>query len=254
MVDNATKCNEGIRRVELKDKIVLVTGAAGAIGGAIARAIKAAGGMPIASDLVGGAGIDVILDVTSEANWQDVVGQIEKEHGRLDGLVNAAGIAVVGSIEKTDFATYRRVMAINLDGTYLGCHYAFPLLRKKGGSIVNLSSVLGLIGGPNLAAYSASKGGVSLLTKSVALAGARYQPPVRCNAMCPAFIEGPMVEGIAQSTRHPETVRQKLALDIPLQRLGRADEVASLCIYLLSDASAYITGVDVPIDGGLTAK
>lgn len=254
MVDNVAECNKGIRRVQLKDKIVLVTGAAGAIGGAIACAVKAAGGTVIASDVVAGAGIDVTLDVTSEANWQSVIDQIEQEHGRLDGLVNAAGIAVVGSIEKTDFATYRRVMAINLDGTYLGCHTAFPLLRKKGGSIVNLSSVLGLIGGPNLAAYSASKGGVSLLTKSVALAGARYQPPVRCNAMCPAFIEGPMVEGIAQSTRHPDTVRQKLALDIPLQRLGRAEEVASLCIYLLSDASGYITGADLPIDGGLTAK
>lgn len=254
MIDNVAESNEGIRSVQLKDKIVLVTGAAGAIGGAIARAVKAAGGTVVASDLVAGADIDAVLDVTSEANWQSVIGEIEKEHGRLDGLVNAAGIAVVGSIEKTDFATYRRVMAINLDGTYLGCHHAFPLLRKKGGSIVNLSSVLGLIGGPNLAAYSASKGGVSLLTKSVALAGARYQPPVRCNAMCPAFIEGPMVEGIAQSTRHPDTVRQKLALDIPLQRLGRAEEVASLCVFLLSDASSYITGADVPIDGGLTAK
>lgn len=240
--------------MQLTDKIVLVTGAAGAIGGAIVRAVKAAGGTVIASDLVAGAGIDVVLDVTSEANWQSVIGHVEKAYDRLDGLVNAAGIAVVGSIEKTDFATYRRVMSINLDGTYLGCHHAFPLLRKKGGSIVNLSSVLGLIGGPNLAAYSASKGGVSLLTKSVALAGARYQPPVRCNAMCPAFIEGPMVEGIAQSTRHPDTVRQKLALDIPLQRLGRAEEVASLCVFLLSDASSYITGADLPIDGGLTAK
>lgn len=244
-----------MRRVaELNGKIVLVTGAAGAIGAAVVAGIKAAGGTAIATDLKSGAGIDLVLDVTSEADWQRVIAEIDKRHGLLDGLVNAAGIAVVGSIEKTDFATYRRVMAINLDGTYLGCHHAFPLLRKQGGSIVNLSSVLGLIGGSNLAAYSASKGGVSLLTKSVALNGARYQPPVRCNAVCPAFVEGPMVEGIAQSTRHPDTVRQKLALDIPLQRLGRPEEVASLCVYLLSDAAAFITGVDVPVDGGLTAR
>lgn len=239
---------------ELEGKIVLITGAGGAIGGAIASAVRAAGGTAIATDLKTGAGIDATLDVTAEADWQRVVADIDKQHGRLDGLVNAAGIAAVGSIEKTDYATWRRVMAINLDGTFLGCHHAFPLLRKKGGSIVNLSSVLGLIGGPNLAAYSASKGGVSLLTKSVALNGARYQPPVRCNAMCPAFIEGPMVEGIAQTTRHPDTVRQKLALDIPLLRLGKAEEVAALCVFLLSDASAFITGTDVPIDGGLTAK
>lgn len=244
-----------MRRVaELNGKIVLVTGAAGAIGAAVVAGIKAAGGTAIATDLKSGAGIDLVLDVTSEADWQRVIAEIDKRHGHLDGLVNAAGIAVVGSVEKTDFVTYRRVMAINLDGTYLGCHHAFPLLRKQGGSIVNLSSVLGLIGGSNLAAYSASKGGVSLLTKSVALNGARYQPPVRCNAVCPAFVEGPMVEGIAQSTRHPDTVRQKLALDIPLQRLGRPEEVASLCVYLLSDAAAFITGVDVPVDGGLTAK
>lgn len=244
-----------MRRVaELNGKIVLVTGAAGAIGAAVVAGIKAAGGTAIATDVKSGAGIDLVLDVTSEADWQRVIAEIDKRHGLLDGLVNAAGIAVVGSIEKTDFATYRRVMAINLDGTYLGCHHAFPLLRKQGGSIVNLSSVLGLIGGSNLAAYSASKGGVSLLTKSVALNGARYQPPVRCNAVCPAFVEGPMVEGIAQSTRHPDTVRQKLALDIPLQRLGRPEEVASLCVYLLSDAAAFITGVDVPVDGGLTAR
>lgn len=254
MIDNAAECNRAIRRVDLADKIVLVTGAAGAIGAAIVRAIRAARGTAIASDLAGAAGIDAALDVTSESDWHAVIGAVDKEHGRLDGLVNAAGIAVLGSIEKTDFATWRRVMAVNLDGTYLGCHHAFPLLRKKGGAIVNLSSVLGLIGGPNLAAYSASKGGVSLLTKSVALAGARYSPPVRCNAMCPAFIEGPMVDGIAQATRHPDAVRQKLVQDIPLQRLGRAEEVASLCVYLLSDASAFITGADVPIDGGLTAR
>lgn len=239
---------------ELQGKIILVTGAAGAIGAAIAAAIRGAGGTTITTDLKAGNGIDAALDVSAEADWQRVTAEIERAHGRLDGLVNAAGIAVVGSIEKTDFATWRRVMAINLDGTYLGCHYAFPLLRKKGGAIVNLSSVLGLIGGPNLAAYSASKGGVSLLTKSVALNGARYRPSVRCNAVCPAFIGGPMVDGIAEGTRNPDAVRHKLANDIPLGRLGQPEEVASLCVYLLSDASAFITGADMPIDGGLTAK
>ncbi|MEJ2377186.1 MAG: SDR family oxidoreductase, partial [Pseudolabrys sp.] len=134
------------------------------------------------------------------------------------------------------------------------CKYGFPLLRKQGGAIVNLSSVLGLIGSANLPAYSASKGGVSLLTKSVALHGARYKPPVRCNAVCPAFIEGPMVDGIAQGTRDPEAVRNRLSSDIPLGRLGAPEEVAKLCVYLLSDDSSFITGADVPIDGGLTAR
>jgi NAD(P)-dependent dehydrogenase (short-subunit alcohol dehydrogenase family) len=198
--------------------------------------------------------MDAALDVTSEADWQRVIADVEKKHGRLDGLVNAAGIATVGSIEKTDFATWRRVLSINLDGTFLGCKYAFPLLRKQGGSIVNLSSVLGLVGSSNLTAYNASKGGVSLLTKSVALNGARYKPPVRCNAVCPAFIEGPMVDGIADGTKNPAAVQSKLTGDIPLGRLGKSEEVAGLIVYLLSDAASFITGADMPIDGGLTAR
>ncbi|HZD89634.1 MAG TPA: SDR family oxidoreductase [Pseudolabrys sp.] len=239
---------------DLTDKIVLVTGASGAIGAAVATAIRAAGGRAIASDLQAGAGIDLALDVTSEAGWQHASADIGRAHGRLDGLVNAAGIAAVAHIEKADFADWRRVLDVNLDGTFLGCKCAFPLLRKRGGAIVNLSSVLGLVGSANLPAYSASKGGVSLLTKSVALHGARYKPPVRCNAVCPAFIEGPMVDGIAGGTRDPATVKQRLSNDIPLGRLGAPEEVAKLCVYLLSDDAAFITGADVPIDGGLTAR
>ena len=239
---------------DLSNKIVLITGAAGAIGAALVAAVKAAGGIAIATDLVSSAGMDAALDVTAEADWQRVIANIERKHGRLNGLVNAAGIAAVGSIEKTDFATWRRVLAINLDGTFLGCKYAFPLLRKQGGSIVNLSSVLGLVGSSNLTAYNASKGGVSMLTKSVALNGARYQPPVRCNAVCPAFVEGAMVDEIAQGTKDPQAVHQRLTNEIPLARMGKADEVADLCVYLLSDAAAFITGADLPIDGGLTAR
>jgi NAD(P)-dependent dehydrogenase (short-subunit alcohol dehydrogenase family) len=238
---------------DLQQKIVLITGAAGAIGAAVAQAVKSAGGRAIATDLAA-AGMDAALDVTSEADWQRVTADIEQKHGRLDGLVNAAGIAVVASIEKTDFVTWRRVLGVNLDGTFLGCKYAFPLLRKKGGSIVNLSSVLGLVGSSNLTAYNASKGGVALLTKSVALNGARYRPPVRCNAVCPAFVEGPMVDEIARGTRNPDAVRYKIVADIPLGRLGEPAEVADLCVYLLSDAAAFVTGADFPIDGGLTAR
>jgi 3(or 17)beta-hydroxysteroid dehydrogenase len=239
---------------DLKDKIVLVTGAAGAIGAAVTAAVKRAGGVAIATDLAGGAGIDAALDVTAEADWQRVTAEVERQHGRLDGLVNAAGIVALGSVEQLDFATWRRVLGVNLDGAFLGCKYAFPLLRKQGGAIVNLSSVSALVGGHNLAAYNASKGGLSLLTKSVALTGARRKPPVRCNAVCPAFLEGPMVEQIAQATRNPQAVRQKLMNDIPLGRLGKPAEVADFCVYLLSDEAAFITGADLPIDGGLTAR
>jgi 3(or 17)beta-hydroxysteroid dehydrogenase len=236
--------------IDLNDKIVLVTGAAGAIGAAVVAALSRAGGTAIATDLTG---CGTTLDVTAEADWQRVTAAIERQHGRLDGLVNAAGSVALGSVEQTDFAAWRRVLGVNLDGAFLGCKYSLPLLRKNGGAIVNLSSVSGLVGGHNLAAYNASKGGLSLLTKSIALYGARLKPPVRCNAVCPAFVEGPMVEAIAQGARDPETAKQKLTRDIPLGRLGKPAEIADLCVYLLSDAAAFITGADLPIDGGLTA-
>jgi len=240
--------------VDLSGKIVLVTGAAGTIGSAIVQAIKQAAGIAISSDLSGKPGIDKVLDVSSETDWQRTTAEIKEEYGRLDGLVNAAGIVTVGSIEMTEYAAWRRVIDVNLDGTFLGCKYAFPLIRKKGGAIVNLSSVLGIIGGPNLVAYSASKGGVSLLTKSVALHGARYQPPVRCNAICPAFIKGEMVDEVARRSRDAKLVMQRLTAEIPLARMGDAAEVAALCVYLLSDEAAFMTGALVPIDGGLTAR
>ena len=239
---------------DIGGKIVLITGAAGAVGSAVVKAVAAAGATAIASDLKIGNGVDVALDVTSEADWKRVVGDIESRNGRLDGLVNAAGIVALGNVETLEFDVWRRVLSVNLDGAFLGCKYAIPLLRKKGGSIVNLSSVSGLIGGHNLAAYNASKGGLSLLSKSVALYGARLKPPVRCNAVCPAFLEGPMVDYTVEAASNPRTARQKMAQAIPLQRLGQPAEVAALCVYLLSDEAGFITGADLPIDGGLTAQ
>jgi NAD(P)-dependent dehydrogenase (short-subunit alcohol dehydrogenase family) len=238
---------------DLAGKIILVTGAAGAVGRAVTDAVKAAGGVVIATDLKAGNGIDA-LDVTAEAGWQRIAAAIESKHGRLDGLVYAAGIVAVGTIEQLDFAAWRRVLSVNLDGAFLGCKYSMPLLRKQGGAIVNLSSVSGLVGGHNLAVYNASKGGLSLLSKSVALYGARLTPPVRCNAVCPAFLDGPMVDAIVQGARDPGAARERLPRDIPLGRLGQPAEIAGLCVYLLSDAAAFITGADVPIDGGLTAR
>ena len=212
----------------LEDKIVLIAGAAGAIGQAVAAAVQREGGVAIATDLGGRAGIDHGLDVTVESDWHNVLAEVERAHGRLDGLVNAAGIALLASIEDTDYASWRRVLAVNLDGTFLGCKHALRLLKLRGGSIVNLSSISGIVGGHNLAAYNASKGGVRLLTKSVALHGAQ--------------------------TGRPEIARGQLARDIPLGRLGTPFEVADLCVYLLSDESRFVTGSEFTIDGGLTAR
>ena len=238
----------------LKDKIVLITGAAGAIGAAVAAAVAREGGRAITTDLTHRVGIDHVLDVTSEDNWLAVLSEAERTHGRLDGLVNAAGIALLASIEETDYASWRRVLAVNLDGTFLGCKHALALLKRGGGSIVNLSSISGIVGGHNLAAYNASKGGVRLLSKSVALHGARLRPQVRCNSVHPAFLEGPMVDDILAQTRNPQLARGQITRDIPIGRLGNPAEVADMCVYLLSDESAFVTGAEFVIDGGLTAR
>src|SRR3954454_3451777 len=212
----------------LRDKIILITGGAGAVGSAIAETVVQAGGIAIDTDLAGREGIDHVLDVTSESDWQRVIGAVEASAGRLDGLVNAAGIAAIGTVEDTDYAMFRRTMAINVDGTFLGCKYALALMKRSGGSIVNISSVSGLVGGHNLAAYNASKGGVRLLSKSVALHGARLEPQVRCNSVHPAFIEGPMVDSIISNAQHPDEARSRMARDIPLGRFGTPAEVADM--------------------------
>jgi len=238
----------------LRDKIILITGAAGAVGSAVADAVVEAGGLAVATDLAGCAGMDHALDVTSEEDWRRIIEDLDRAAGRLDGLVNAAGIATPGSVEDTDFATWRKVMAVNLDGTFLGCKYALALLKRNGGAIVNISSVSGIVGGHNLAAYNASKGGVRLLSKSVALHGARLNPQVRCNSIHPAFLEGAMTDSIIAQRRNPERARERMTAEIPLGRFGRPAEVADMCVYLLSDESAFVTGAEFVIDGGLTAR
>ena len=237
----------------LRDKVILITGGAGAVGSAVAEAVVREGGIAVDTDLAGLEGIDHVLDVTSEADWQRVIGAVESSAGRLDGLVNAAGIALLGSVEDTDYAMFRRTMAINVDGTFLGCKYGTGLMKRTGGSIVNISSVSGLVGGHNLAAYNASKGAVRLLTKSVALHGARLKPPVRCNSVHPTFLEGPMTDAIIKPSQNPDETKARMTRDIPLKRFGKPSEVADMCVYLLSDESAFVTGAEFAIDGGLTA-
>jgi 3(or 17)beta-hydroxysteroid dehydrogenase len=238
----------------LKGKTVLITGAAGSVGTAATEAVRSEGGIAITTDVAESEGIEHVLDVTAEADWMRVTAAIELGVGSLDGLINAAGLGAIGSIEDTDLAAWRRVLAVNLDGAFLGCKHVMPLLKRKGGAIVNVASAFGLVADAKLVAYCASKAGLIQLTKSVALYGAGLRPPVRCNAVCPAYLEGPMVDAIADATPYPDVVRKNLALVIPLSRFGQAPEVAALCVYLLSEESAFVTGSAIPIDGGVTAR
>jgi NAD(P)-dependent dehydrogenase (short-subunit alcohol dehydrogenase family) len=240
--------------MQLNKHIILVTGALGTLGTAMCAAIEAAGGTAIRSDLASRGAVDIALDVTREEDWQAAMTEIERRQGRLDGLVNNAGVGTPGDVERTSFAEWRRVMAINADGVFLGCKYAMPLLaRSKAPSIVNISSASGMVGGANLAAYNASKGAVRLLTKSVALSGARKRPPVRCNSVHPAFIEGDMVDALVQRRPDPARAMAKLEAQIPMGRLGRPQEVANTAVWLLSEASSFTTGSEVLVDGGLVA-
>ena len=237
----------------LEGKIIHITGAGGRIGQALVAAIRDEGGTPVSSDHLH-HGVDLALDVTVEAEWQATARWLEEEHGAIDGLVNGAGIGRLGSIEDLSYEDWRSTHAVNLDGVFLGCKYMMPLLKKRGGSIVNLSSIAGMVAAANFAAYNSSKAGVRHLTKSIALYGARLRPPVRCNSVHPAFLESAMVDAMIASTENPERARSKMIADIPLGRFGEAKEVAALCVYLLSDESGFVTGSEFVLDGGLSAK
>ena len=240
--------------MQLNDHVVLVTGAQGTLGSAMCAAIEATGGKAIRTDLASRGKVDIALDVTREEHWVAAMTEVERTYGRLDGLVNNAGIGTPGDVEQITFVAYRRVMAVNVDGVFLGCKYAMPLLGKsKAPSIVNISSASGMVGGANLAAYNASKGAVRLLTKSVALSGARKRPPVRCNSVHPAFIEGDMVDAMVKGRPDPSKAMAKLNAQIPIGRLGQPREVADAVVWLLSPASSFTTGSEVLVDGGLIA-
>ena len=244
-----------IPSASLRGHVVLVTGASGTLGGAIAAAIENSGGIAIRTDLAGRDGSQHTLDVTQETDWQRIVAEIDATHGRLDGLVNNAGLGTVGDLETTTLEAFRKVQAVNVEGVFLGCKHTAPLLSKATKpSIVNLSSVSGIVAGPGLVAYNASKGAVRMLTKSVALWGARRTPQIRCNSVHPAFIESDMVDGILAISRDREKMRARLTADIPLGRLGQPEEVANTVVFLLSSASSFTTGSEVLVDGGLVAR
>jgi len=248
-------------------KVAIVTGAASGLGLASAQMLIKEGAKVLMTDIdsrpleteahkLGDAAFAITHDVTDEQQWIDVMGTCLEKFGRLDCLVNSAGVGFMGDVENISFADWKKVHAINLDGTFLGTKYAIKAIKQSdgGGSIINLSSVSGLVGGYNFAAYNSSKGGVRLLTKSTALYCARMGYGIRCNSVHPTFIDTPMVQALIDNAPDPEKAERGLVRQIPLGRLGKAEEVAMMVVYLASDESAFVTGSEMVIDGGCTAQ
>jgi NAD(P)-dependent dehydrogenase (short-subunit alcohol dehydrogenase family) len=251
--------------LRLKNKVVLVSGGASGIGAETARLVLREGGKAVLADRdeakgramageLGKAAIFVPLDVTDEPAWQKAVATTMKTYGGLHGLLNAAGVGVRNSIEDCSLEDYRRVNDINSLGTFLGCKTAIPAMKSSGGgSIVNVSSVLGLRGSSYAIAYCASKGAVRALTKNVAIHCAQLKYNIRCNSVHPGYIDTPMIAPRLAQTIDNMTGRQWLEELHPLGRLGRPEEVANMILFLLSDESSFSTGSEFVCDGGLTA-
>lgn len=254
-------------------KRALVTGAGGGIGSQIARAFAAEGAKVMLTDINAAAaaemaaGINTVSpgsaascahDVTSEDAWVDALAAMERAFGGLSVLVNNAGIWAVGSVEDTDPAAWRRCMSVDLDSVYLGMRAAMPLLRAgQPASIVNLSSIAGIVAGHNIAAYNTAKAGVWMLTRSTALHCAQKGWDIRVNSIHPTFIETGLLEDVFArgGPRRPlnDEQRERLVGQIPLRRLCTVEDVAFAAIYLASDESRFMTASEIKLDGGLSA-
>jgi 3(or 17)beta-hydroxysteroid dehydrogenase len=249
----------------LHGKLCLITGSARGIGAGIAAAFAHEGAQVIVSDIDDVAGTEtateigaryVHLDVSSETDWT----RLAAEAPTLDVLVNNAGItgfedsAGPHDPEHGTLAEWRRVHAVNLDGTFLGCRYAIAAMRSNGaGSIINISSRSGLVGIPGAAAYASSKAGIRNHTKSVALYCAQQHLKIRCNSIHPAAILTPMWEALLAGAPDRDAAMASFVKDTPLKRFGSVEEVAAIAVLLASDEATYITGSEFNIDGGLLA-
>ena len=252
-------------------KKALVTGAAQGLGAAHARLLAREGARVLLTDINGdgaaaqadainaelGAGTAFAMrhDVTSADGWDAAIAMAAEALGGLSVLVNNAGITVAGNIETCTLADWHRGFAINVDSVFLGCQKALPLLREsQPASIVNISSIAGLIASDSMPGYNTTKAAVWMLTKSVALHCAKQGWDVRCNSVHPTFVDTPIIDGIAANAgREKDVVMGKLARQIPLGRVGEPEEIALGVLYLASDESRFMTGAELKLDGGISA-
>lgn len=252
-------------------KVAIVTGGGSGIGEASCELLAEGGASVVVTDVNegaaqhtadiiaqrGGKAISLHQDVTDENRWQEVVQAAESEYGKLSVLVNNAGVSGSGAdnIEEGSLESWRTVMSVNLDAVYLGCMKAVQAMKEEGGSIVNISSVMGIVGGAG-PAYNASKGGVRLLTKSVAVHCGNSGYNIRVNSVHPGYIWTPMVRAIvdvSDEVSSEEELRQMLIMKHPIGRLGEAVDIAKGVRFLASDDASFMTGSELVIDGGYTA-
>ena len=249
--------------MRLRNKVALITGAAVGIGAEIAKRFAAEGAQVVIGDVnavearatsesirrSGGSARSVPLDVTNEESWKEALDGIRTAEGRLDVLVNNAGITKRIPITEMPLEDFERIMAVNVRGVFLGIKHALPFMKQHGGgSIVNISSICGLVGHKlTNETYTTSKGAVTLLTKSVAVRYARDN--IRCNSIHPGTVDTPMMQALFTD---PEKKRERLD-EVPLGRLATAQDVANAALFLASDEAGFITGAALPVDGGLTA-
>jgi NAD(P)-dependent dehydrogenase (short-subunit alcohol dehydrogenase family) len=257
---------------QVAGKVALVTGGASGIGEAIAELLAEEGATVVATDIdelkgsqvaarIRQAGHEAIFlhqDVTSETRWAEVMSEIAERFGRLDILVSNAGIGIgVPSITDMTLEDWRLQTAINLDGVFLSVKYGLPLMRKVGGgSVIMMSSLAGLRGAAGLAGYCATKGGVRLFAKAVAMECATFGDGIRVNSVHPGIIDTPIWGKIPAGTtgaNAPIDPEERAKMATPLARAGQAREIAQGVLYLASDASAYVTGTELVIDGGMNA-
>jgi 3(or 17)beta-hydroxysteroid dehydrogenase len=253
----------------MRGKSAVVTGGALGIGRACALKLAEEGSAVAVTDVDvdkgsvvveeirrrGGDAIFIAHDVADEARWDYVMRAVIERYKELNVLVNNAGVALAKDVEHTTLEEWRWLMSINLDGVFLGTKHAIQAMKaNRGCSIVNLSSIEGLVGDPNLAAYNASKGGVRLLTKSAALYCARAGYNIRVNSVHPGYIWTPMVENYLRSQGDVAQGRKLLDSLHPIGHVGEPDDIAYGVLYLASDEAKFVTGTELVIDGGYTAQ
>lgn len=248
----------------LQGKVALITGAASGFGRAAAALFVTEGAQVILTDRSDGAAVATALgprarflplDVTREEQWQSVVADVAAKEGRLDVLVNNAGIGLHRNVTEMTLEEWRLVHAVNSDGVFLGCKHAIPVMRAGGGgSIVNVASVAGKVGAPQMSAYCASKGAVTLFTKALAMEAAYGRWNIRVNSVHPAYVETALVQAHINGSREPEKTRRFLESLHPIGHMGAVEDVAQAILYLASDESKFTTGSELLVDGGLTAQ